>query len=77
MNISAAQCRAARALLSWSQEELSRNAQVSRAAIADFELNKRTLMRQNLISVRCALEAGGITFISENGEGAARPLPGN
>ena len=70
MNISAAQCRAARALLGWSQEELSKNAQVSRAAIADFELNKRTLMRQNLISVRCALEAGGVTFIPENGQGA-------
>ena len=27
-------------------------------------------MRQNLISVRCALEAGGIAFISENGGGA-------
>ncbi len=70
MNISAAQCRAGRALLGWSQEELSKNAQVSRAAIADFELNKRTLMRQNLVSVRCALEAGGIAFIPENGGGA-------
>ena len=50
MTISAAQCRAARALLNWTQDQLAQNAQVARATIADFERNTRMgMMRQNLI----------------------------
>jgi len=70
MAISAAQCRAARALLDWSQDELAENAQVARATIADFERNMRMPMRQNLVSIVSALEAAGVAFIPENGEGA-------
>jgi transcriptional regulator with XRE-family HTH domain len=70
MSISASQCRAARALLDWSQDQLAENAQVARATIADFERNARIPMRNNLVSIVSALEAAGVAFIPENGEGA-------
>jgi transcriptional regulator with XRE-family HTH domain len=70
MTISAAQCRAARALLDWTQDQLAENAQVARATIADFERNTRVPMRQNMISIVSALEAAGVAFIPETGEGA-------
>jgi transcriptional regulator with XRE-family HTH domain len=69
--ISAAQCRAARALLEWSQEQLAENARVARPTIADFERNTRFPMRNNLLSVIGALEAAGIAFIAESDEGGA------
>jgi transcriptional regulator with XRE-family HTH domain len=68
--ISASQCRAARALLDWSQDQLAKNAQVARATIADFERNARVPMRNNLISIVSSLEAAGVAFIPENDEGA-------
>jgi transcriptional regulator with XRE-family HTH domain len=70
MAISAAQCRAARALLDWSQDQLAENAQVARATVADFERNTRMPMRQNMVSIVSAFEAAGVAFIPENGEGA-------
>lgn len=71
MQISAAQCRAARALLDWSQEQLAQNASVARATIADFERGLRLdLMRQNMLSLRMTLEAGGVEFLPEADDGA-------
>lgn len=68
MSFSAAQCRAARALLDWSQDDLAKNAQVARATIADFERNIRTPIRNNLVSIISCLEAAGVELISENGD---------
>jgi transcriptional regulator with XRE-family HTH domain len=68
MSISAAQCRAARGLLDWSQDQLAENAQVARATIADFERNARTPMRQNLLSITSTFEAAGVAFIPNNKE---------
>jgi transcriptional regulator with XRE-family HTH domain len=70
MSISAAQCRAARALLDWSQDQLAENAQVARPTIADFERNVRMPMRNNLVSIISALEAAGISFIPDDEGGA-------
>lgn len=70
MSISAAQCRAARSLLDWTQDQLAKNAQVARATVADFERNFRSPMRQNMVSIQSTLEAAGIEFIQENGGGA-------
>jgi transcriptional regulator with XRE-family HTH domain len=67
--ISPAQCRAARAMLGWSQEELSKKANVARATIADFEREVRTPVVNNLLAIQKALEMGGIQFISQNGGG--------
>ena len=55
--ISAAQCRAARAILNWSQDELATNAQVARATVADFERRERDPVRNNMFSIISAFEA--------------------
>lgn len=69
--ISAAQCRAVRALLEWSQEQLAENARVARPTIADFERNTRFPMRNNLLSIISALEPAGVGFIGEGDKGSA------
>ncbi|KZK97461.1 hypothetical protein PsAD5_02310 [Pseudovibrio sp. Ad5] len=65
MTITAAQCRAARSLLEWSQDDLATNARVSRATVADFEANSRRPMRNNLTSMENCMFAGGVDFLSE------------
>ena len=73
--ISSAQCRAARALLSWTQAALGREAAVARKTVADFELGNRRLHRRTLNSLRRALEAAGVEFLAEcpeAGEGVRR-----
>lgn len=70
MTISAAQCRAARALLDWNQDKLAESASVGRATIADFERGVRLdVMRQNMISIISTLEAAGVEFIPETDDG--------
>ena len=66
---SASQCRAARALLEWSREDLAAASKVSRAAIADFETDKRIVRERTSDDLRFALEAAGIEFIPANGGG--------
>lgn len=68
--ISIAQCRAARALLGWSQGELAVAAAVSKTTVVDFERGTRTPHRNNLAAIHRALELAGIHFIPENGGGA-------
>ena len=63
MSMSAAQCRAARALLGWSQDTLAKWSLISKATIANFEAGKRTPTASNLNSLRVALEIGGVEFI--------------
>ncbi|MFS8370712.1 helix-turn-helix domain-containing protein [Acetobacter indonesiensis] len=70
LDLSPAQCRAARALIEWSQEALSNAANVSRHTVKDFERGVRTPYPNNLAAMRSALEAAGVQFIPENGGGA-------
>ena len=69
MPISAAQCRAARALLGISQDELARLAKVAKATIANFEAGRRQPYDRTLDDVVLVLEANGVDFIPENGGG--------
>ncbi|TPM15521.1 helix-turn-helix transcriptional regulator [Mesorhizobium sp. B2-3-5] len=69
MTISAAQSRAGRALIGWSQEQLATASRVAKATIANFEAGKRTPYDRTLQDVRAALEAAGVIFVAENGEG--------
>jgi DNA-binding XRE family transcriptional regulator len=64
------QCRAARALLEWTQDQLAETASVSKKTLADFEAGKRTPYDRTLADIRRALEEAGIQFIPENGGGA-------
>jgi transcriptional regulator with XRE-family HTH domain len=71
---SAAQCRAARALLDWTQTVLAQRAGVARKTVADFELGRRTLHRRTIIDITTALEAAGVEFTwaiegAPNGDG--------
>lgn len=68
-DISPAQCRAARSLLSWRQDELEASSGVTKKTIADFERGARTPREATLTAIRLALEAAGIEFIDENGGG--------
>lgn len=65
----AAQCRAARAMLGWSQQDLCSKAGVARKTLVDFEGGKSTPYPRTLKDIRETLEAAGVIFIAENGEG--------
>ena len=69
MTISPAQCRAGRALLNWPQAQLAEQAKVARATLAEFETGRRTPYARTLEDIRAALEAAGVIFVEENGEG--------
>ena len=62
MTITAAQCRAARAMLKWSVRELAGKAGVRPATISDFENGKTSPNRLTIAAIQRALEAGGIEF---------------
>ena len=66
-SLSPAQCRAARALLRWSQIRLAREAVTCRKTISDFEQEKRGCQRRTVMQVAIALSGAGIEF--GDGEG--------
>lgn len=70
MEITPPQCRAARALLNWSQTQLEASSRVAKKTIADFEREARSPYPRTIEAIRTALETAGVEFIAENGEGA-------
>jgi transcriptional regulator with XRE-family HTH domain len=54
------QCRAARAWLNWSQQELAKQAKVGLSTVKDFENGSRKPIANNLNAIQRALEEGGI-----------------
>jgi transcriptional regulator with XRE-family HTH domain len=69
MIVSAQQCRAARALLDWSRDELAAQSKVAKRTIVDFERSARTPRDATLTVIRQALERAGVAFIEQNGGG--------
>lgn len=67
--ISAAQCRAARGLLDWSQQELATRAGVGVVTVRQLEGDQQQPRRATLSVVRAAFEEAGVEFIDENGGG--------
>ena len=69
--VSGHQIRAARALLRWSAEDLSRHSSISLRTIRRAELaeNDTNLTAANNLAIRRALEEAGVEFIDENGGG--------
>ena len=59
------QCKAARALLDWSQEDLSQKAEVAKATIGDFERGARNLRIETMQKVVAVFEGEGIRFESD------------
>jgi transcriptional regulator with XRE-family HTH domain len=67
--ITASQCRAARALLDWSQQDLAGQSRVGVVTIRQLEAGVHEPRPATLQVVRQALEAAGVEFIDENGGG--------
>ena len=69
--LSSFQIRAARALLRWSAEDLARESNLGVTTIRRAELaeDETSLTAANDLAVRRALEAAGVIFIDENGDG--------
>lgn len=65
---SAAQCRAARAFLRWTQRDLAQRAKIARKTVADFECG-RHLIKRTRREITTALEAAGVVFLTEPGDG--------
>jgi transcriptional regulator with XRE-family HTH domain len=74
--ITPAQCRAARALLDWSQQQLATAARVGVVTVRQFEGGGAQPRRATLDVVQRALEAAGIEFIPETGGGAGVRMKG-
>ena len=68
--ITSAQCRAARGLVGWSQQQLANKAGIGTVAVHQLENGTRQPRRATLDVVRRAFEAAGVEFIDENGGGA-------
>jgi transcriptional regulator with XRE-family HTH domain len=68
-DITAAQCRAGRALLKWSQRMLAKKSRVGVATIQNFEAEKTEPIAGTLILLRQAFEAAGIEFLPDDNGG--------
>lgn len=67
--ITSAQCRAARGLLDWSQQQLADAAKVGVVTVRQFEGGGSQPRNATLDVLRRALEAAGVVFIDQNGNG--------
>jgi transcriptional regulator with XRE-family HTH domain len=65
-----AQCRAARGLLDWTQQELAQKAGLGIVTVRQLEAGTHKPRRATLDVVRRAFERAGVEFIYENGGGA-------
>lgn len=59
----------ARAALNWSLADLAQAAGVHRNTVSNFETEKFAGDPEKVAAIRSALEAAGVIFIDENGEG--------
>jgi DNA-binding XRE family transcriptional regulator len=64
------QCRAARALLDMSQQDLADAAGVGLSTVCDHENGRRRVSPKTCRRMQSALEKAGVEFISANGGGA-------
>lgn len=64
-----AQSRAARGLLSMTQTELANAANLGQSTVIDFERERRVVSDSSIAAIRAALEGAGVIFLDENGEG--------
>jgi len=67
--ISPAQCRAARGLLDWTQQQLADAANVGIVTVRHFESGKVDPRPATLVVIEQALAAAGVEFIDKDGGG--------
>jgi transcriptional regulator with XRE-family HTH domain len=65
--IEPAQIRAARALLGWRQEDLSKASGIGTATVRRIESSNRSAYVSTLSRIQTALETAGILFIDDDG----------
>ncbi len=70
ISLTSAQCRAARALLDWTQQSLAKEAGVSESSVVDLERERRAVSPEILGRIAAALKRAGVKLIPENGGGA-------
>ncbi|MCG8506256.1 MAG: helix-turn-helix domain-containing protein [Sphingomonadales bacterium] len=64
-----AQCRAARGLLKWTQQDLADRSEIGLSTIKKLELEVTTPHKSTLKILRQTFEAHGVAFLDENGGG--------
>jgi transcriptional regulator with XRE-family HTH domain len=69
--LTGAQIRAGRALARWTVEDLAKAAKVGLQTVRRAEANDGPvkMLANNEAAIRAALEAAGVIFVDENGEG--------
>jgi transcriptional regulator with XRE-family HTH domain len=67
--ITAEQCRAARGLLNWNQQDLAQFAGIGIVTVHQLEAGASRPRRATLEVIKRAFEEGGVEFIDENGGG--------
>lgn len=67
--ITPGQCRAARGLINWTQDELAKAAGISSVTVRQFEIGNAEPRPATLTVLKMAFEKAGIEFISQNGGG--------
>lgn len=65
--ITPAQCRAARALLNWSQPELAERCDIHVQTISNFEQSQSTPSKNTLEKISTVLQSANIEFIAQDG----------
>jgi transcriptional regulator with XRE-family HTH domain len=58
--------RASRALLGWTQKDLSLKTGITPKALSDFELGKKPLSAKTNARMKAAFEANGIQYLAVN-----------
>ena len=72
--ITVAQCRGARVMLGWSQQELADKAGISVRSLVYFEMGKREPYKRTMASLIACFEAAGVEFTAGGGRvGVAVP----
>lgn len=69
VDMTPAQSRAARGLVSMTQTELANAAELGQSTVIDFERERRVVSDSSIAAIRDALESAGVIFIEENGGG--------
>ena len=69
LRMSPEQCRAARAWLQLSQDDLASAASVSNSTVRDYEAGRRKPIAATLSAMRAVLETQGIVFLDGEAKG--------
>ncbi|MDN3574548.1 helix-turn-helix domain-containing protein [Methylobacterium longum] len=70
--MNAAQCRAARALLDWTQPRLAEAAGIGLSTVVDFEKGRRAVSAEAIGKMSTALREAGIEFTNGGDPGGVR-----